>query len=103
MIKVSVAASPVKHVIIEDVALVDWSALYVLGASSVGRVPDSKSKSCDQFTAEAAGDLCVCVSRVNFLTNFAEPYSVSIPPLCYCSGMEKTPVILPEVQVAGYT
>ena len=30
-------------------------------------------------------------------------YSVSIPPLCYHSGTLKTLVILPKVQVAGYT
>ena len=32
----------------------------------------------------------------------ADSYSVSIPPPCYCSGMYKTPVILPEVQMAVY-
>ena len=30
-------------------------------------------------------------------------YSVSVPTPCYLSGMLKTPVILPKVQVAGYT
>ena len=28
---------------------------------------------------------------------------VSVPPLCYCSNMLKIPVILPKVQVAGYS
>ena len=33
----------------------------------------------------------------------ADSYSVSVPSPCYCSGTEKTPVILPKVQVADYT
>ena len=33
----------------------------------------------------------------------ADSYSVSVPSPCYCSGMEKTTVILPKEQVAGYT
>ena len=37
------------------------------------------------------------------LTLCADSYLVSIPPLCYCSGTWKTLVILPKVQVAGYT
>ena len=39
-------------------------------------------------------------SRVNFLCWLL---SVSVPPLCYCSNMRKIPVVLPEVQVAGYS
>ena len=35
------------------------------------------------------------------LTLCADSYSVSVPPLCYCSGTLKTPVILPKVWVAG--
>ena len=37
------------------------------------------------------------------LTFFADSYSMSVPPPCYRSGTQKTPVILPKVQVAGYT
>ena len=37
------------------------------------------------------------------LTLCADSYSVSIPPPCYRSGMQKTLVILQKVQVAGYT
>ena len=33
----------------------------------------------------------------------ADSYSVSAPSPCYRSGRKKTPVILPEMQVAGYT
>ena len=35
----------------------------------------------------------------------ADSYLMSLPPSCYCSGMQKTLVILPKVQVAlvGYT
>ena len=33
----------------------------------------------------------------------ADSYSVSVPPPCYRSGTQKTPVILPKGQVAGYT
>ena len=33
----------------------------------------------------------------------ADAYSMSIPPLCFHSGRQKTSVILPKVQVAGYT
>ena len=29
--------------------------------------------------------------------------SVSVPPPCYRSSTQKTPVILPKVQVAGYS
>ena len=48
--------------------------------------------------AEAAGEfsspeLPVCV----------DSYSVSVPPPCYRSGTQKTLVILPKVQAAGYT
>ena len=37
------------------------------------------------------------------LTFHTESYLVPIPPLRYLSGTEKTPIILPKVQVAGYT
>ena len=37
------------------------------------------------------------------LTLCADSYSVSVPPPCYDSGTQKIPVILPKVQVAGYT
>ena len=37
------------------------------------------------------------------LTLCADAYSISVPPPCYLSGMYKTPVVLPKVQVAGYT
>ena len=37
------------------------------------------------------------------LTLCADSYSVSVPPPYYRSGTKKTPVILPKVQVAGYT
>ena len=38
------------------------------------------------------------------LTLCADPYSVSVPSTCYhSSGTKKPPVILPKVQVAGYT
>ena len=37
------------------------------------------------------------------LTFCADSYSVSVPPLCYGSSKYKTPLILPKVQVAGYT
>ena len=37
------------------------------------------------------------------LTLCAESYLGSVPPPCYCSDMQKTLVILPKVQVAGYT
>ena len=37
------------------------------------------------------------------LTLCAYAYSVSVPPPCYRSGTQKTPVILPKVLVAGYT
>ena len=33
----------------------------------------------------------------------ADSYSGLVPPPCYSIGTKKTPVILPEVQVAGYT
>ena len=36
------------------------------------------------------------------LTLCADFYSVPFPPPCYRSGTQKTPVILPKVQVAGY-
>ena len=29
--------------------------------------------------------------------------SVSVPPQCYRSSIKKTPVVLPKVQVAGYS
>ena len=34
---------------------------------------------------------------------YADSYSVSVTLRCYRSGTKKTPVILPTVQVAGYT
>ena len=37
------------------------------------------------------------------LTVCVDSYSVSVPPPCYRNGTLKTPVILPKVQVAGYT
>ena len=37
------------------------------------------------------------------LTLCADSYSVSVPPSCYRSGTEKTPIILLKVQMAGYT
>ena len=37
------------------------------------------------------------------LTLCADSTSMSIPPQCYDSGMKKTLVILPKVQLAGYT
>ena len=37
------------------------------------------------------------------LTLCADSSSVSVPLLYYCSGMQKTLVILLKVQVAGYT
>ena len=37
------------------------------------------------------------------LTLCADFYSSYVPPPCYHSGTWKTPVILPKVQVAGYT
>ena len=33
----------------------------------------------------------------------ADSYSMSVPTPCYRSGTQKTPTILPKVQVAGYT
>ena len=36
-------------------------------------------------------------------STFCAVISVSVPPLCYCSSMYKTPVILPKEQVAGYS
>ena len=36
------------------------------------------------------------------LTLCADLYSVSVPPMHYCSGTSKTPVIMPKVQVVGY-
>ena len=51
--------------------------------------------------------LYVILFRENFLLQsqlcVLTLYSVSVPPQCYRSGMLKTPVILPKVQVAGYT
>ena len=40
---------------------------------------------------------------VRVSTLCANTYLVSVPPLCYHSGMYRTLVILPKVQVAGYT
>ena len=37
------------------------------------------------------------------LTLCADSCLVSVPPPGYLSGTKKTPVILPKVQVAGYT
>ena len=37
------------------------------------------------------------------LTLCADSYSVPVPPPCYRCGTQKTPVILPKVQEAGYT
>ena len=37
------------------------------------------------------------------LTLCADSYSVFVPPLCYRSGTKKTTVILPNVQVGGYS
>ena len=37
------------------------------------------------------------------LTFCADTYSACVPPPFYRSGMQKTLVILPKVQVAGYT
>ena len=37
------------------------------------------------------------------LTLSADTYSESVPSPCYRSGTYKTTVILPKVQVAGYT
>ena len=51
-----------------------------------------------QIPAEAAGDF----SSPEF-TLRADSYSVSVSAPCYRSGTKKTPVILPKVQVAGYT
>ena len=33
----------------------------------------------------------------------ADSYSVSVPTPCYRSGTKKTSIILPKVQMAGYT
>ena len=49
-----------------------------------------------RIPAGAAGEFSSLES-----TLCADSYSVSVPPLCYCSGTEKTPVILPKVQMAG--
>ena len=43
------------------------------------------------------------VSHHHESTLCADSYSVSVPPSCYRSRMLKTLVILPKVQVAGYT
>ena len=51
-----------------------------------------------RFPAEAAEEFSSPVS-----TLCADSYSVSVPSLCYRSGTLKTLVILPKVQVAGYT
>ena len=37
------------------------------------------------------------------LSLYADSYSLSVPLRCYRSGTKKTLVILPTVQVAGYT
>ena len=49
-----------------------------------------------RYLAGAAGEI-----SSPELTFYA--YSVSVPLPCYRSGTEETPVILPKVQVAGYT
>ena len=51
-----------------------------------------------QILAEAAGEF-----SSPELTLCADSYLVSIPPPCYCSDTQKTPVILQKVQVASYT
>ena len=51
-----------------------------------------------RIPAGAAGE---CSSPESTLC--ADSYSVSVPPPCYRSGTLKTPIILPKVQVAGYT
>ena len=48
-----------------------------------------------RFPAGAAGEW----SSLE-LTLYADSYSVSVSPPSYHSGMQKTPVILPKVQVA---
>ena len=51
-----------------------------------------------RIPAEVAGEFSSPESNVR-----ADSYSVSVPPPCYRSGTLKTLVILPKVQVAGYT
>ena len=51
-----------------------------------------------QIIVEMAGE---CSSPE--LTFSADSYAMSVPPPCYYSGTYKTPVILPKMQVAGYT
>ena len=60
-------------------------------------VPDSWLKGCKFESWQE--------QQENFLSRVkcVRSYLVSVPPLCYRSGMQKTPVILPKVQVEGYT
>ena len=51
---------------------------------------------------DAVGSPAAAARTVFSLTFCADSYSVSALSPCYCSGTEKTPVILPKVQVAGY-
>ena len=74
-----------------------WHSLASPPHSKDPQVPDSWSKGCEFQSQQEWWE--------NFLlqlTLCADSYLVSVPPPCYCSGTEKTPVILPKVQVAGY-
>ena len=49
------------------------------------------------------GSLQSTANRHFFQVSVLTLISVSIPPPCYRSSMYKIPVILPKVQVAGYS
>ena len=69
------------------------------GDSSVVRVLDLWSKGLGFESREEQWDNFLLLGQLSVLTLI----SVSVPPLCYHSSMWKDPVILPKVQVAGYS
>ena len=69
------------------------------GDSSVVRAPDSWSRGRGFESLQERWENCLLQGQLSVLTLI----SVSVPPPCYLSSTQKTPVILPKVEVAGYS
>ena len=81
-----------------DSILRGWGT-WVSGDSLVVRALDSWSKGPWFESPREQWENYLLHSQLSVLTLLL----VSIPPLCYCSSTETIPVILPNVQVAGYS
>ena len=72
-----------------------------------GKVKGIKTAGSSEFNRKGYGNKCYMVTMavriIHLLTLCADSSSVFVPPPCYRRGTWKSPVILPKVQVTGYT